>query len=120
MVVDLVNVENLKENVYLCVSTPDCLYIESDDEEFRDLLIHGYKNTIKKVDDVLAEDLDIIKIALFKADGIRLIAEEQLIPRWKDKLKVVMAGKEWLDFMDITVDKGQALKSIQDTLSISR
>lgn len=108
-----------KEKIYLCISTPECLYIESEDEKFHDLLLHGYKNTIKRVDDVLKEDLDIIKVAFYKEDGIRPIADEILIPKWKDKLKVVMAGMEWLDFMDIEVDKGHALQNIQKTLSIS-
>lgn len=109
-----------QQNVHVCVSTPECLYIESKDEVFADLLVHGYKNTIKQVDDVLKEDLDIIKIAFYKEDGIRQIAEDTLIPRWKDKLKVVMAGMEWLDFMDIEVDKGHALQTIQNTLSITK
>jgi Cof subfamily protein (haloacid dehalogenase superfamily) len=106
------------ENVYLTVSTPECMYIESKDEAFANLLIHGYKNTIKRVDDVLKENLDIIKIAFYKEDGIRSISEKILIPKWQDKLKVVMAGKEWLDFMDIEVDKGHALQTIQKSLSI--
>lgn len=106
------------EKLYLTVSTPECMYIESKDEEFYHLLIHGYQNTIKRVDDVLKEDLDIIKIAFYKEDGIHSIAEDKLIPKWKDKLKVVMAGAEWLDFMDIEVDKGHALQTIQESLSI--
>lgn len=107
-----------KENVYLTVSTPECMYIESEDAKFQDLLVNGYHNTIKYVKDVLIEDLDIIKIALYKEDGISKIANEVLIPEWKDKLKVVMAGAEWLDFMDSQVDKGHALATIQKALSI--
>ncbi|PXV95745.1 hypothetical protein C8E03_101375 [Lachnotalea glycerini] len=108
------------KNVMLTVSTPECMYIESRNKEFQDLLVYGYQNTIKQVDDVLKEDLDIIKIALFKADGIRTIAEEILIPKWENRLKVVMAGADWLDFMDSQVDKGNALLTIQNALSIQK
>lgn len=109
-----------EQKIYLCVSTPYCLYIESKDEDFINLLIHGFQNNVKRVDDILKEDLDIIKISLFKADGIREIAEEKLIPKWNERLKVLVAGKEWLDFMDLEVDKGNALKTIQETLSIQK
>ncbi|MFA9377384.1 MAG: HAD family hydrolase [Lachnotalea sp.] len=110
---------NLKDqNVLLTVSTPECMYIETEDADFQDLLINGYHNTIKQVDDILEEDLDIIKIALYKKDGIQTVAEEQLINKWKDNLKVVMAGAEWLDFMDSKVDKGHAIATIQKALSI--
>lgn len=115
----ILETRNLKDqNVLLTVSTPECMYIESKDADFQDLLINGYHNTIKQVDDVLKEDLDIIKIALYKEDGISKLAEEILIPEWKDKLKVVMAGAEWLDFMDSQVDKGHAIETIQKSLSI--
>jgi Cof subfamily protein (haloacid dehalogenase superfamily) len=108
------------QDIFLTVSTPECMYIESKDQEFQDLLIYGYQNTIKQVDDVLKENLDIIKISLYKADGMKAIADNVLIPRWKDRLKVVIAGSEWLDFMDIQVDKGNALQTIQKALSIPR
>ncbi|WP_099468025.1 Cof-type HAD-IIB family hydrolase [Konateibacter massiliensis] len=108
------------EKLYLTVSTPECLYIETKDEEFYDVLVNGYRNNVKQVDDVLKEDLDVIKIALYKADGIRDIADNKLIPKWRNRLKVVMAGAEWLDFMDSSVDKGEALSTIQKALSISR
>lgn len=108
------------EGVLLTISTPECMYIESKDESFHDLLINGYHNTIKVVEDVLEEDLDIIKIALYKEDGISKIANEILIPKWQDKVKVVMAGAEWLDFMDSQVDKGHAIATIQKALSIAK
>jgi hydroxymethylpyrimidine pyrophosphatase-like HAD family hydrolase len=106
------------QNVFITVSTPECMYIESQDATFRDLLINGYHNTIEYVEDVLSADLDIIKIALYKPEGINEIANEILIPKWKDRLKVVLAGEEWLDFMDSQVDKGHALATIQKALSI--
>lgn len=106
------------QNVFITVSTPECMYIESQDATFQDLLINGYHNTIQCVEDVLSEDLDIIKIALYKPEGINEIANEILLPMWKDKLKVVLAGAEWLDFMDSEVDKGHAIATIQKALSI--
>lgn len=106
------------EDIIINVSTPQTTVIDSKDEEFYDLLVNGYHNTVTVVEDLLAEDLDIIKIALYKKDGIKDIAQQEFLPVWKDTFKAVIAGKEWLDFMDASVDKGNALKSIQSALRI--
>lgn len=109
-------------------SLPGCLftasgrrvtYIESKDEEFVDLLVNGYHNTIEIVDDVLEVQDDFIKLALYKKDGIYDVSES-LISQWQDKVKVVVAGGMWLDFMDKEVDKGQALARIQKLIGISK
>ena len=41
-----------------------------------------------------------------------------MIPKWGSKLKVVTAGREWLDIMERGVNKGAALKEIQESLGI--
>lgn len=109
-------------DIAVTISTPEIIYIEKASASFMDLLINGYHNNAVAVNDIFDmdfENMDIIKIALYKEDGIRNTAETILIPKWKDKLKVVMAGAEWLDFMDLSVDKGNAIASIQKALSIS-
>ncbi|HOO28268.1 MAG TPA: HAD-IIB family hydrolase, partial [Lachnospiraceae bacterium] len=52
--------------------------------------------------------------------SIRDIGERILVPKWKDLCKACMAGEEWVDFMDASVDKGNALKTIQDFFHISK
>lgn len=105
------------EDCFLTVSVKEKFYVETKDEEFLDLLIHGYKNEVTIVDDVLEYDLDIIKISIFKKDGADEIAK-WMTPEWEDKFKVVLAGHEWLDFMDLKVDKGNAIQKIQKVLNI--
>lgn len=100
------------------VSTPYSTYIDSRDEEFYDLLVNGYHNRVTVVDDLLKEDLDIIKISIYRKDGIADMAYNQILPLWQDVFKGVVAGKEWLDFMDLSVDKGNALAEIQRLLRI--
>lgn len=106
------------ENCHVVVSTPHGCLLESKDEAFIDLITNSYKNDVTLVDDVLAVDEDIIKIAIYKKDNIRPIGESFLIPKWKDKVKTTMAGEEWVDFMDQSVDKGNALHVIQKALSV--
>lgn len=100
------------------VSTPGCTLMESRDQAFLDFMHHNYHNKIKLTEDVLAEDVDILKIAVHKKGSIRSIGEELLIPKWQDQVKTCMAGEEWVDFMDFSVDKGNALRFLQDYFGV--
>ena len=102
---------------FFTVSVKEKFYIETKDKEFLDLLIHGYKNEVAVVEDVLELDLNIIKISIYKKDGADELAKT-MVPKWEDRFKVVLAGHEWLDFMDLRVDKGNAIKKIQEVLNI--
>ena len=72
------------------------------------------------LEDVLAEDAEIIKIAVYRKDSIRSLGEGLFIPSWTDQVKACMAGEEWVDFMDSSVDKGNGLKFLEDYLGISK
>ena len=98
---------------------PGLTYMETDNEDFISIIRDQYRNEIKFTDDILKEDVDIIKISAFNRPSIRKLGEEKLIPEWENKLKATMAGEDWIDFMDRSVDKGNALKTIQDFFHIS-
>lgn len=101
------------------VSTPGCTMLESKDQTFIDFMNHNYHNKIKLTDDVLAENADVLKIAVHKPGSIREIGESFLIPKWERKAKTCMAGEEWVDFMDFSVDKGNALRMLQEHFGVS-
>ena len=101
------------------VSSTQGSLIESLNEEFIRFIAEGYHNKYRVVEDVLAEPEEIIKIAIRRKGSIRELGESVLIPRWKDQVKACMAGEEWVDFMDASVDKGNALKVIQEYLGIT-
>ena len=100
------------------VSTPEGSLVESKEDSFVSLIRDGYRNRMEVVDDVLAGNPRIMKTALFHKGSIRDIGEKELIPAWKDKVKVCMAGEEWVDFMDASVDKGNAIRFLQDYFKI--
>lgn len=102
------------------ISTPKGSLIESKNQEFIDLMTYGYHNTFRLVDDVLAENEDIIKISIYRKGSIRQLGESTLIPAWKDRVKSCMAGDEWVDFMAPSVDKGNALSFLQKYLGIEK
>ena len=100
------------------VSTPQGSLIESKNQEFLDLMTNGYHNSYRQVEDVLKEDVVILKIAASHEGSIRELGERELIPEWKDRVQVCVAGEEWVDFMDRSVDKGNGLAWIQSRFGI--
>ena len=100
------------------VSTPGGSLIESKNREFLDLMTYGYRNRFRRVDDVLGEDAVILKIAAYHKGSIRQLGERELIPAWRDLVQVCVAGEEWVDFMDSSVDKGNALRWLQERFGI--
>ena len=102
------------------VSTTNGSILETKNQEFLDFFVKGYKNKYRVVEDVLAEDAEIMKIAIYRKDSIRELGEKVLIPAWQDKVKTCMAGEEWVDFMDASVDKGNALQVLQKYLGVTK
>lgn len=102
------------------ISTPNGSLVESNNREFIDLITYGYHNTFRRVKDVLAEDAQIIKIAVYQKNSIRELGESMFIPAWENRVKACMAGEEWVDFMDLSVDKGNGLKLLQKHFGIAK
>lgn len=107
-----------KEGCHVVASTGNGCLLESKDDSFIRLMSEEYRNDVRLTEDILGENEDIIKLAIYKKGGIRHIGEQVLIPKWKDRVKTCMAGEEWVDFMDFSVDKGNALKIVQKELGI--
>lgn len=108
------------EGCHVVASTAKGCYLESKDEDFIHLISEEYRNDVTLTEDILKENEEIIKLAIYKKGTIRSIGESFLIPKWQGKVKATMAGEEWVDFMDKSVDKGNALKKIQEALQVSR
>ena len=102
----------------MVVSTQDGCMLESKNAAFIDLIENSYHNKAILVEDCLAGSPEIIKVAAFRKNSIRETGENILIPKWKDRCKACMAGEEWVDFMDASVDKGKAIKTLQDFFHI--
>ena len=100
------------------LDTKEGFYSESQDPVFLDLIQKGYKSKLTIQEDVLAEEKKVVKMAIYRAKDIKLVAEEQ-IPKWRDRLYCAVSGDIWVDFMNKTANKGNAIRSIQETLHIS-
>lgn len=69
------------------VSTPNGSLMESENKEFLDLITYGYHNTFRRVKDVLAEEDEIIKIAVYRKGSIRQLGESLLIPACRERVR---------------------------------
>lgn len=104
----------------IVVSTPAGSLLETDNREFLNMMTYGYHNEYRVVEDVLAEKEPILKVAVYHPGSIRKLGESTLIPAWKDRLQGCVAGEEWVDFMDLSVDKGKALTAVQKIFGITK
>ncbi len=116
----LLELRQFRERFGLVISTPTGCYLEHPSKEFETLIRDSYHNKYQLTDDFLKEDVPCIKMAIYQRGSIRAFGEGEIIPRWKDKVKTCMAGEEWVDFMDAHVDKGEALRFLQEYFGISR
>lgn len=95
----------------------DCVYTDSKNQEFLDWLIHGYHFRMKQVEDLKELSVPIVKIAGCRMHGLDGCADE-FIKKYSGKLKVTLAGEQWVDTMDPVVNKGAAVKLLQESLGI--
>lgn len=98
-----------KEDCHVVASTANGCFIESKDDDFYHLIKDHYRNEVTRTDDILAEEVEYLKLAAYKKGDIHDIGNQKLIPKWEKRVKCCFAGAEWVDFMDASVDKGEGL-----------
>lgn len=113
-------VEDIRANPLLDVMVGGAkgTYLETDNQEFIDWMINGYHFHIIKVDDVTKTGDEIIKIAAYKKEGVQ-DAAGYLFDKYSDKLKMTISGDMWMDCMRQGVNKGEAVKTLQESLGIT-
>lgn len=104
----------------IMVTTQNCSYTESKNDEFINWIINGYGIDLCRVDDVLNEvKSPVVKIAMFLYDVDAGYAAKEAQKHFGDSLAIMGAGEHWVDFIRNDVDKGNAVSQIQKQLGIS-
>lgn len=93
-------------------------YLESKDKEFCDWIRHSYHFDVEDVEDVLLTGDTIIKIAAYKKENVQE-ASEGLVKEFSHRMKMAISGDMWMDCMDVGVNKGAAVKCLQEHLGIT-
>lgn len=93
-------------------------YVERDDEAFMEQ-VRTYYHANEVLSDQLAYNDEILKIAIFDFDD----AESGTLPyleHLRSDHTVVVSGTHWIDIMDPRVNKGLAVRTLQEKLSIPK
>jgi len=99
------------------LSGPDVVYMDTDNEEFYRWLIDGYKFRVVRVDDLLQVKDDFIKISAYRKTDIES-STENIREKFSGRLKITISGDMWMDCMALGVNKGRAVRELQESLGI--
>ena len=92
-------------------------YVEDTDPRFL-AEVEKYYARREVVADLLTVDDQILKLAIYDLDG----GEEHSAPAFADLAqthRVVVSGHHWVDIMNATVNKGVALRALQEALGVT-
>ncbi|MBK3643451.1 Cof-type HAD-IIB family hydrolase [Streptomyces sp. MBT33] len=92
-------------------------YVERSDEAFL-AEVRKYYVEHRVVEDATALDDDVIKVALFDFGSAARTTAPALAP-FADTHQVVVSGEHWVDVMNRTANKGDALRRLQRALGIT-
>jgi Cof subfamily protein (haloacid dehalogenase superfamily) len=93
-------------------------WIERDDPGFVAEAARYYA-LLERVDDLLAVDDEVLKVAVFDA-GSAADTTAPALERFGTTQRVVVSGRHWVDVMDLGVHKGVAVRAVQDRLGVTR
>lgn len=91
-------------------------YVERDDPAFLAQCTPYYAR-LEVVDDLLAVDDTVLKVAVYDFGGAEAGAATRLADLG-DAARVLVSGEHWVDVMSPTADKGTALRAVQATLGV--
>ncbi|AEG45657.1 HAD family hydrolase [Isoptericola variabilis] len=94
-----------------------CAYVERSDAAFLDH-VSAYYARLEVVDDVLATRDQVLKVAVYDAAD----AEAGTLPtleRFRQTHQVVVSSRHWVDVMNRGVDKGVAVRTLQEALGVT-
>lgn len=103
----------------LLIATSRATYCKQGaDEKFLYLLREEYRFTVQEVPDLSAVCSEAVKCSIFHDPKTEHPAAAW-IESWKGRLNGVISGPEWVDFSDPEVQKGNALRLLQESLEIT-
>lgn len=112
-------VQEIRKNKELDVvlSGPDVVYVETESQELVRWLVDCYRFELKQVPDVTKVPDEIIKVSAYKKHGVEE-STKSIREKYQDQLKITISGDMWMDCMASGVNKGAAIRMIQESLDI--
>lgn len=96
-------------------------YCRWEDSELYRWMTEGYGYDIRALGSELAHRIseDIVKVSIYHHDHAEELTAPWFRPRWKDKVKLTLAGIQWLDCVPQDAGKGAAVAFMQRHFGIS-
>lgn len=94
-------------------------YCRSEDSELYRWMVNGYGYDIQAVGSLIdnVED-DIVKVSIYHHDKAEELTNPWFRPKWQDKVKLTLAGIQWLDCVPPEAGKGSAVSFMQKKFHI--
>ena len=128
-IIDIVRTAETDRNVGLVVCGPRKAYIERDDDVFA-TEAHRYYRSLEVVPNLHAvpdiEEGTVLKCACFDFDSAAQAASALFtgggpgVADLREGHQVVVSGKNWIEIMNASANKGKALRALEMTLGIPR
>lgn len=116
---DLICESRRVEGCSIVLGAPRISYTDTRDHEFVDWMEKGYNMKIKRVEDVLDLEEDVVKVSFYRTDRIEELLTT-VMPRYEGIVKYTISGDPWLDCTAPGVNKGSAIRLLQESLGISK
>lgn len=107
-----------KESAEVLLSGEETCYMQPKQESFYQHVKYVVKNNVTRVDDIFSVQEDYFKISIYDEEDF-VESEKMWHDQFDEKLTVVTSGIIWLDFMPKGVNKGVAMKKLQEYLGIA-
>lgn len=96
-------------------------YASSADSEMYRWMVNAYGFDIEAVGDLKTNIKDnIVKISLYHHNMVEELTDPWFRPRWEGRVRLNLAGIQWLDCVPMSAGKGSAVEFIQQRLNVSR
>lgn len=118
LVRELIQTIRLHPDLNVIVACQDGDYMDSKDDALYRWMVEGYKFNITRVEDLLEVKDPCVKVSVYREQGAES-ATADIRAAFQDRMQVTTAGDMWVDFMAKGVNKGQAVKLLQDILEIT-
>ena len=108
--------DRASRGVAIVLCTPSMAYVDCPDGPLLEQVRHYYVS-LTRVADLLEVEDRVIKVAIADLDGVVDLADAVLTPI-ADRADVVRSGAVWVDVMAPGVNKGTALRRLQELLEL--
>ncbi|HJD69428.1 MAG TPA: Cof-type HAD-IIB family hydrolase [Corynebacterium kroppenstedtii] len=109
---------NEGRNLGLVMCAADGAYVDRDDDAFL-AEARKYYASLDVVPNVADVEDDFLKFAIYDFDDAEA-SVESMFGSLNERYRPVVSGQHWIDVMDSSVNKGVALRRLQEALGVTR